>query len=212
MSTLLQLLLMLFLPFWLLIRGSVFLYEHYGWHYLPAMLVSGAVVSLLLLIYVAMIWDALFGANKMTRTSIKGKMVFVLSLMLLFTGYTLFNLSGANAKSEAVRQQYHALHPLLRVATGTFILLDNGMLITDLSRVKEDYQKMGLNTPRNSLHYRQATGYVHAMDLRTKGRNEIRNAGLRLYFWMMGFNTLRHRGTADHLHVSLSIRDNPAAI
>lgn len=211
-SILFQLILMLFLPFWLLIRGSVFLYESYGWHYIPALLVCGGVVFLLLLIYVAMIWDAVFGANKMTRRTVKAKMVFVMCIMMLFTGYTLLNLSNANAKTEDVRKEYHSLHPYLRVAVGTFVLVDNDALITDLSRRTEDYKKMGLKTIKNSLHYQQPTGYVHAMDLRTKDRSEIRNFLLKSYFQLMGFNTLRHMGTADHLHVSLSNRNKPGVI
>jgi hypothetical protein len=29
---------------------------------------------------------------------------------------------------------------------------------------------------------------------------------VQLYFWSMGFSTLRHVGTADHLHVELPLR------
>ncbi len=50
------------------------------------------------------------------------------------------------------------------------------------------------------------------MDLRTNDRQEWRNQILELYFNLMGFNTLRHVGTADHLHVSLSPHDLPGAI
>jgi hypothetical protein len=51
----------------------------------------------------------------------------------------------------------------------------------------------------------QEDGYVHAMDLRTEGRTELRNRGIQLGFWLLGFSTLRHVGTADHLHVSLRL-------
>lgn len=207
-----QLLFMLFLPFWLLIRGSVFLYEAYGWHYSLAILACSVCVFLVLLIYVAMVWDAVFGANKISRKSLKVKIALVIGFMFLYAGYTLFNLSNANAKTEEVRKEYRALHPYLRIAVGTFVFVDNGVLVTDLSRKKEDYKKMGLKTLNHSLHYPQSTGYVHAMDLRTKGRNEVRNTLLKWYFQLMGFNTLRHIGTADHLHVSLTNRDRPKAI
>ena len=48
--------------------------------------------------------------------------------------------------------------------------------------------------------------WVHAVDLRTRGRGVIRNRVVQLYFWSMGFSTLRHVGTADHLHVQLDTR------
>ncbi len=62
---------------------------------------------------------------------------------------------------------------------------------------------MGLPVYERSLHFEQADGYIHAMDLRTLGRGEWRNRLMELYFRTLGFRTLRHVGTADHLHVSL---------
>ena len=203
---------MLILPFILLIRGSVWLYETYQWPSWLALVASVAVVCILLLIYVAMIYDALIGPGKMTRTSIKVKSVLVVCLMLGFVGYSLFNLSGKNAKSEEVRKEYLALHPFLKLSVGTLVLIDEGMLVTDMSRSSHDYQQMGLPSLKHSLHYKQSNGYVHALDLRTKGRSEFRNTALAFYFKLLGFNTLRHVGTADHLHVSLSIADLPGAI
>jgi hypothetical protein len=41
------------------------------------------------------------------------------------------------------------------------------------------------------------------VDLRTAGQGAVKNRLVQLYFWMMGFRTLRHVGTADHLHVQL---------
>jgi len=55
------------------------------------------------------------------------------------------------------------------------------------------------------LHYPQPDGYVHAIDLRTAGRGFVRNRLVQAYFWSMGFVTLRHVGTADHLHVELPV-------
>src|SRR6266567_1436245 len=54
-----------------------------------------------------------------------------------------------------------------------------------------------------SLHYVQRDGYAHAADLRTAGRGELKNRLVQVYFWSMGFATLRHVGTGDHLHVEL---------
>ena len=212
LSFLFQLFLMLVIPFWLLIRGSVFLYESYDWHYFPALFISGLVVALILLVYVAMVWDLFFGAKSMSRSTIKGKMIFVLILMAIYTGFSLYNLSGKNAKSTEVKKEFTSLHPFLRLAVGTLVWVDSDVLITDASRKTEDYKQMGLKSKKRSLHYKQANGYVHAMDLRTKGHSNVRNYLIKTYFRMMGFNTLRHVGTADHLHVSLSVKDQPGAI
>jgi hypothetical protein len=65
---------------------------------------------------------------------------------------------------------------------------------------------MGLPVHDSSLHYAQPDGYVHAVDLRTIGRREVKNRLVQLYFALMGFATLRHVGTADHLHVELPLR------
>jgi hypothetical protein len=64
---------------------------------------------------------------------------------------------------------------------------------------------MGLPPYERSLHLRQDDGYAHAVDLRTAGRSEWRNFLMRSYYRLMGFRTLRHVGTADHLHVSLPL-------
>jgi len=34
----------------------------------------------------------------------------------------------------------------------------------------------------------------------------VKNRLVQLYFVAMGFDTLRHVGTADHLHVELAVR------
>ncbi|MEM6343849.1 MAG: hypothetical protein AAF927_08215 [Bacteroidota bacterium] len=212
LSFLLQLTLMLVLPFVLLIRGATWLYESYHWNHWLALLTSLGAVFLVLLIYVVMLYDSIIGAGKVTRTSLKVKSFVVFAVLAAFVGYSMINLSGANAKTEAVKKEYTSLHPFMRLAVGTFVLADQGLLVTDMSRVQEDYKKMGLKTIKNSLHYEQSTGYVHAMDLRTNGRSELRNTLTQWYFRIMGFNTLRHGGTGDHLHISLSVHDKPGVI
>ncbi len=92
------------------------------------------------------------------------------------------------------------------------ILVDRDLLITDGSRQPEDYKRMGLKTNNHSLHYKQSDGFSHALDIRTKGRPEWLNKTVQIYFRLMGFNTLRHVGTADHLHVSLMSHDRRGSI
>ena len=55
------------------------------------------------------------------------------------------------------------------------------------------------------LHFRQRDGWVHALDMRTIGHGTVRNWLTAAYFRLLGFRTLRHVGTADHLHVSLPL-------
>jgi hypothetical protein len=104
-----------------------------------------------------------------------------------------------------VRGYYASLHPVLRLALSTAMLADRDLVITDLARRPEDYPAMGLAANDGSLHYVQRDGWAHAADLRTAGRSEIASRLLQLYFWSMGFATLRHVGTADHLHVELPL-------
>lgn len=209
---LISLIIMVVLPFWILFRGTIYLYQEYSWWVPFGMTAMGIMVFFLLLVYVAMMWDAVFGANKITRRSLKGKMYFVILLMLGYIGYTTFSFSAANAKSTTVASEFRALHPLLRMSVGTFIFVDPSLMVTDMARVPEDYASMGLATKGQSLHYQQADGYVHAIDLRTKGRAEWKNTMLKGYFWFLGFRTLRHSGTADHLHVSLVWPEDPGRI
>lgn len=100
---------------------------------------------------------------------------------------------------------------MLRLAVSTLIHIDKELIITDADRQPEDYKKMGLKSKKLSLHYKQNTGYSHALDLRTSGRPIWKNLIVQNYFRLMGFRTLRHVGTADHLHVSLMSHQNPYA-
>lgn len=98
------------------------------------------------------------------------------------------------------------MHPILRVAISTVTIADGDLVITDIERIPSDYNTMGVPVNPNSMHYRQEnTGYVHAVDLRTRNRGMIRNYMLQFSLEVMGFETLRHVGTTDHLHVSLPV-------
>ena len=127
-----------------------------------------------------------------------------LPLVVFYCGDSLLYLASVNAKSEPVRAYYRSVHPLLRLALSTAILADRDILITDTGRLPEDYSRMGLPVNNRTRHYMQADGWIHAVDLRTTGRGVIKNRSLQLYFWLMGFETRRHVGTADHLHVELN--------
>lgn len=197
----------LVLPFLALLRGSTWLYTA-GLGTWVALAVAAALTFLLLAGYVlgAARWLRKRRGSVRARPGsavpkrlIQGAAILVVA----YCAYGLVFLSGANAKSDAVRSEYGSLHPLLRLAVGTLVLADGDLLITDATRTMDDYGTMGLPPDEGSLHLEQDDGFVHAVDLRTVGRTELRNALTRLYFGALGFRTLRHVGTADHLHVSL---------
>ncbi len=209
---LLKLIILIALPFIVLVRASVFFHTNYWFYPYFSLSLAFLLTLLVLLIYFLWIYVSIFGRKSISKKSLKIKVWIATILLLSYCTYTLFFLSKSNAKTEAVKNEFSSLHPILRVSVGTIVLADQSMLITDMSRTTEDYKSMGLKTLKNSLHYRQTDGYVHAIDLRTNNRSEFRNWLLKSYFRLMGFHTLRHVGTADHLHISLPIEENPNAI
>jgi hypothetical protein len=209
---LITVLLLIALPFIALIKGATWAYTTYTLPSFIALTAGLLAAVLVLFIYFAIVYGLFMGWNKLNWKTLRVKAITAFVIMVAYCCYNLFFFSEKQAKSPEVYQEFTRLHPLLRIGVGTIVLLDQSMVVTDLSRTKEDYKKMGLKTLKNSLHYPQADGYVHAMDLRTNGRHEWRNKLLQGYFWLMGFHTLRHVGTADHLHVSLSPHEHPQAI
>ena len=188
------------LPFLVLVRGSVYFYEHRGWPGWLALTAAGAATLIVVAVYGAWLARRFTG-----RVRFSGVVKWVaLPLVLGYCGHALLYVSRTNAKAEVV-EEYRATHPLLRLALSTLILANHDLLITDLARVPVDYPRMGLPVNDGTLHYRQRDGWAHAVDLRTNGRGEIVNRLVQLYFRVMGFRTLRHVGTADHLHVELPL-------
>ena len=206
LGAVLKVTLIILLPFAVLVRSAVFFYQHGGtpvWLavFTAAILTCGVVTAY-----------AVWVARKLMRRGVRGTRALVmplakwvaLPLVLFYCGYSLLYLASVNAKSEPVRAYYGAVHPLLRLALSTAILADRDVLITDTGRAPEDYGRMGLPVNSRTRHYKQADGWIHAVDLRTTGRGFMKTRGLQFYFWLMGFDTKRHVGTADHLHVELN--------
>jgi len=190
------------LPFFVLVRGSVFLYSHRGAG--PWLALAGGAGCTLVVVTTYAAWLSHRLTGRVNVLSLTRRVT--LPLVLAYCGYALIYLSSGNAKSDQVRAYYGSLHPLLRVALSTWILVDKDILITDLARRPADYAAMGMRPNDGSLHYVQADGYIHAVDLRTGGRSGVKNRLVQLYFWSVGLGTLRHVGTADHLHVELPLR------
>jgi hypothetical protein len=189
------------LPFLVLVRGSVFFYAYRGWPGWLALTAAGAATLFIITAYGAWLARRFTGRARLSSVV---KWV-ALPLVVGYCGHSLLYLSRAHVKADAVRQEYGATHPLLRLALSTVMLANHDLLITDLARVPVDYPRMGLPVNDGTLHYRQPDGWAHAVDLRTNGRGEIANRLVQLYFHLMGFRTLRHIGTADHLHVELPL-------
>ena len=197
----LSLTLLIVLPFAVLVRVSIYLYAAHAVQTWIAVAGGVAATALVVTLYSAVVSKRLTGK---ARVRVLAKRV-ALPLVLAYCAYTLLYLSNVHAKSPDVREYYRSLHPMLRIAVSTVILVDRDIVITDLQRSPEDYAAMRMPAHNESLHYRQSDGFVHAMDLRTVGRSVWRNSAVALYFRAAGFETLQHVGTADHLHVALPV-------
>lgn len=186
------------LPFLGYVRSSVFLYSA-GWA--PWLAVAGGVTLTLAIVALYATWLA-----KHVMPGKRGRAMARMFAVPMVAGWLLYSmlfLARVNAKTDDVRSYYRSLHPVLRVAVSTVMIVDPSAVITDLQRIASDYGRMGLPVNNTTRHYVQADGWVHAVDVRTNGRGELRNRALQLYFWACGFSTTRHVGTADHLHVQL---------
>jgi hypothetical protein len=128
-----------------------------------------------------------------------------LPLVVGFLIRGLIYLDRSHAQTDAIRAEYRDTHPLLRVALATLDLADDRLVVTDMSRTAADYTRMGLPVLTNTMHGVQRDGWVHAVDIHTAGRGLLVNLLVEGYFRIMGFRTLRHVGTADHLHVELPL-------
>jgi hypothetical protein len=188
-------------PFYLLVRFSVYLTLTHGMGAWSSL--SGGILATIVLLCINLILLSFWVSNKKLLIKLGGMGVSI--MVLGYSLFSLFYLSGVNAKSDDVQSVYRSMHPILRVAVSTVTLADNDLVITDIERIEEDYARMGLPVNPASLHHRQESGYVHAVDIRTIGRGTVRNALLRGSLELMGFRTIRHVGTADHLHVELRL-------
>lgn len=189
------------LPFIILVRGAVMLYDRAGWPSWLALLGSGAAMIGILSLYGAI------ASRRLTGRARFGWIARWVALPLVagFLVRGLVFLSRSHAQGEEVRGEYRSTHPLLRVALATLELADDKLVVTDMSRTAADYARMGLPVLTGTLHGVQRDGWVHAVDIHTAGRGLLVNWLVEGYFRAMGFRTLRHVGTADHLHVELPL-------
>ena len=173
------------MPFICLIRGAIYLHEVHQWGPNMSILVGLGMATFLLAIYLFFFYGRVTGK----RGSVRLKFWIAFLIVAIYSIHGLFFLSAENVKYNKIRQEFRSIHPILRLSLSTAIQLDPTLIITDGNRTPEDYRKMGLPSKKHSLHYKQKSGYVHAVDIRTNNRSFIRNHLIRGYFWMMGFNT-----------------------
>ncbi len=193
-------------PFILLVHGSVVAHRTLGTHGWVSILVGASLATICLAIWGSWLWRRFTGRDRFREIA----RYVAIPLVVAFCVYALGWISSVHAKSPEIRDLYSDLHPSLRLAIGTAILVDSNVVITEIARTPTDYARMGLIRVDDSLHFTQPDGWIHAVDLRTRGRGEFHNGLSKLYFHIMGFNALRHGGTGDHLHISLPrSRRNP---
>ena len=185
-------------PAALLLRAPLALMDAHGWNAWLAIGAGVALCSALVAGVGAWGWWRLLGSRPH-----RAFIAALLAIVPVFAAVSLFHLPGRHAKTESVHAAWSELQPVLRLGVGVLRFGDEWLVLTDVTRTRAAYREMGLATRRRSAHYVQADGWVHAVDLRTRDRGFIRNALVRAYFELLGFETLRHAGTADHLHVSL---------
>lgn len=186
-------------PFFVLVRSAVAAHQGWGLGAWTSLGVGVLAISAVLGLY-SWAMGRWLGAGPGARRFLNRGAV---ALGLAFVLYGVVWVGASHAPGEGVRAEYRTLHPVLRVATGLVFLADPGRVMTDGARTPDDYRLMGLPPVEASLHFRQDDGFAHAVDFRTRGRPEWGNRTVELGFWLLGFHALRHRGTADHLHVSL---------
>jgi len=186
------------LQIFILLKGSVFIYSNYSLNVWLSILFASLLVSFILTCYLSFyIWKKLRTINL--------KLIATLSLIpiILCSSFLLLYKSEGNMKTNEISSSFKQLHPLLKIAINLISIMDNKIIITDIAREKKFYKHIGLSENNESLHFIQKDGYVHAVDIRTLYRSEFRNWIVKWYFRILGFNVLRHVGTANHMHVSI---------
>ena len=197
-----KLILIIVLPFLLLTRGAMYVHVHYNPGAYISILFGMIIASIIIMIYFAVLYGRV--SNKVGDMGmLRKKWVVAFLIVLGYSIHGVFFMSPDNFKNPAIKKEMSKLHPLLRLGVSTLVMIDKDMLVTDATRAVEDYDDMGLRRNARSLHIPQKDGYAYAVDLRTRGRNEFRNRSTELFFHLLGFKTLRHVGTEDHLHLFL---------
>lgn len=178
-------------------RAQLLLLERFpqgGWMVACAGLLIGGLVLGVALVTV-------FTCRSLKRT---GLLLLVVPLVVAGVGLAgIARFPENHFKDEQVAGEWQQLQPTLRLALWVVALEDWSMVLTDIARTPEGYVSMKLEAPEESRHYVGEDGYARAVDLRVGDAGALRNWVRQGLLLMMGLETLRHEGTADHLHVEL---------
>lgn len=208
---LLKIILLLILPFAILIRSATYIHNEYEVSSMTSLLVAAIFTTILLFLYFSFFYGKFTGRFG-DFDALKRRALIAFLMVAVYSLHGVLFFSSSNLKNPQLKSEINALHPILRLGMSTLIYVDKELIVTDASREPEDYRKMGLPSKKASLHYKQpSTNYAHAVDIRTQRRAGWKNFLVKKYFDLLGFNTLRHGGTADHLHVSIKSHDYPGA-
>jgi len=186
------------------------LHNDYGYEPWSALFGGMITASVFLFAYISHIYRRF--SRKPENLSIKRVFYLAFFVVFIICAKGLWFISGKSFNGAHIRKEFTQLHPILRVAVSTLVNLDDSLIVTDAARQPGDYKKMRLSPKPKSLHYKQGNGFVHAIDLRTRDRSEIRNLLVTGYFKLMGFQTLRHNEAGDHLHISINCHEKPWAM
>jgi len=204
-----KIILIIVLPFFLLVRGAIHIHLLFDPGPWISLFAGVGFSSTIIFLYISIFKTKITRRFSSSLNQIKLLGFLSVGMVTLYCIYGLFFISSHNLQNAQLQREITDLHPILRLGVSTFTLMDKSLIITDASRVPEDYKRMGLPTKSSSLHYTQEDGYAYAIDLRTNGRYEIRNFLMAMYFKIQGFQVMRHVGTDDHLHVSLKCHYKP---
>ena len=113
-KTLVTLVVVVALPFFLLVRVSLYLNVDQQMNVWLAVAAGVGAATLALLLYSALLRRKFMGTFGVTGRMSK----MLLALVIVYSGYSLIYLSGTNVKSEEVKSTYLSLHPALRISRG----------------------------------------------------------------------------------------------
>ncbi len=123
---LLKIILLIFLPFLLLVRGSVYLHDHYA--YMPWISLLGGMLmtGLILFIYLTSLYGNFTGRFGASNVLIR-RSILSLFLVVAYCAYGLIYVSNHNIQKEEVLKEFTQLHPILRLGVSTVVFIKTGL-------------------------------------------------------------------------------------
>ena len=137
------------LPFFVLVRGSMYAYQSLGWGIGSSIGLGVFSTVVIFSAYATWLWRSVTGEERLTR-------IVRPVLIAVVAGYSIYGLlylSAGSARNPDVRDDYASLHPLMRLGACTYFLFDRNAVVTNRERTAEDYLQMGLPISEAALHF-----------------------------------------------------------